>query len=118
MDDLLDDLDDGGDVDNPSEIMERTKSQAAPNLSVLDDLEDENVDEQPKPTEKKKRSRSRTRRSDSTLTAKSTPGDDKKRDEAAKRKEARRQKYLAEGKWLPYTNRTFVLMEYRVHTII
>ena len=100
MDDLLDDLDDGGDVDNPAEIMERRKSQAAPNLSVLDDLEDENVDEAPKPTEKKKRSRSRTRRSDSTLTAKSTTSDDKKRDEAAKRKEARRQKYLAEGMWL------------------
>ena len=65
MDDLLDDLDDGGDVDNPAEIIERTKSQAAPGMSVLDDLEDENVDDvatpkaPPPPTTEKKKSRSR-----------------------------------------------------------
>ena len=63
MDDLLDDLDDGGDVDNPAEIMERTKSQAAPGMSVLDDLEDENVDDvapkAPPPTTEKKKTRSR-----------------------------------------------------------
>ena len=63
MDDLLDDLDDGGDVDNPAEIMERTKSQAAPGMSVLDDLEDENVDDvapkAPPPATEKKKTRSR-----------------------------------------------------------
>ena len=65
MDDLLDDLDDGGDVDNPAEIIERTKSQAAPGMSVLDDLEDENVDDvatpkaPPPATTEKKKSRSR-----------------------------------------------------------